>query len=294
MTSNEPDIHRVWAAMLDDPPPPLPPASETLSAARGSARRHTAFVALAAAGVAGAVVVATVGVGLAVGGHQAGNPSVIPGAAPDKVASSPTQPPVPPPPAPGQAAAHDHGPQNAALLMHAVPAGLTGLVQNASPGTPAWTWQFGTTSEYASTVYVVLTTGSADGLLSATIRGGTPDLGTDLCAPKVAKLAAPPGTTGCNVLNVNGVAIRIVVSHNQRGQVITAIRLLAGGLLYVNAQQGIDPHQADGSRPPDAKGGNGVSHGRQHDILGNWPGLAAPPLSTQQVAALTANPGLLP
>jgi len=290
MTSSEPDIHRVWVAMLDDPAPPLPPADEALSAARGAARRHIAF-ALATAGVAGAVVLATVGVGLAVGGHQAADPSVIP-AAPANVAPSPTQAPVPPPPAPDQNAAHGHGPQNAALLMRAVPAGLTGLVQESSPGTPAWTWQYANTSAYASTVYVVLTTGSNDGLLSATILGGRPNLGTDPCAANVTKLAAP-STGGCHVVDVNGVPIGVVVSHNARGQVITAIRLLAGGLLSVDAQQGIERHQADGTRPPDAPAGAG-NHGRQHDILGNWPPLAAPPLAPSQVAALAASPGLLP
>ncbi len=288
MITNEPDIHRVWAAMLDDPAPPLPMATESLSAARSSARHHTVF-ALAAAGVAGAVVVATVGVGLAFGGHRATPAPVVPGAS--SVAPSPTRQLAPPPPAPGQQAADQHGKQNAALLMSAVPAGLTGLVQEASPGTPAWTWQFGTTSEYASTVYVVLTTGHADGLLSATIRGGMSDVGTDPCAPKVTKLAAPTGT-GCEVVDIDGVPIGLVASHNERGQVITAIRLLAGGLLYVEAQQGIVRHQADGTRPPDAT--TTGNHGRQHDILGNWPALPAPPLTAQQVTALTANPGLLP
>jgi hypothetical protein len=289
MITNEPDIDRVWSAMLDHPAPPLPTADETLSAARGSARRTT--LAFAAAGVAGAVVVATVGVSLALGQHQASDPSVIPGASTPSVGPSPARPLVPPPPAPGQAAADQHGKQNAALLMGAVPAGLTGLVQEASPGSPAWTWQFGNTSEYASTVYVVLTTGRADGELSVTIRGGTSGLGTDPCSPTVTKLAAP-GATGCEVVDVDGVAIGVVVSHNGRGQVITAIRMLAGGLLIVDAQQGIEQHTADGNRPPDAK--TTGTHKRDHDILGNWPGLPAPPLTVQQVTTLAANPGLLP
>jgi len=290
MTGNEPDIDRVWAAMLDDPAPPLPTASETLSAARGAARRRTVF-ALAAAGAAGAVVVATVGVGLAFGNLQSTSPSVIPAASPPSVAPTPSRPPVPPPPAPSQDAADRHGQQNAALLMGAVPAGLTGLVQEASPGSPAWTWQLGDTAEYVSTVYVVLTTGQADGELSAMIRGGTSDLGTDPCSPRVTRLATP-ATTGCEVVDVDGVAIGVVVSQNSRGQVITGIRMLAGGLLVVESKQGIDQHTPDGSRPPDAKK-TGTSK-RDHDILGNWPGLPAPPLTVQQVAALAANPGLLP
>jgi hypothetical protein len=289
MTSNEPDIHRVWAAMLDDPAPPLPTAAETLSAARGSARR-TVF-ALAAAGAAGAVVIATVGVGLALGGGHRAAPAPIAPAASRPAAPSPSRPPVPPPPAPGQEAADKHGKQTAALLMGTVPAGLTGLVQEASPGSPAWTWQFGYTSEYASTVYVVLTTGQADGELSASIRGGMSDLGTDLCSPKVTKLETPAGTTGCDVVDVDGVAIRVAVTHNERGEVITAIRMLAGGLLVVQSQQGIEPHQADGNPPPDAKTG---TRNRQHSMLGGWPALPAPPLTTEQVAALAANRGLLP
>jgi hypothetical protein len=175
--------------------------------------------------------------------------------------------------------------------MGAVPAGLTGLVQEASPGSPAWTWQFGDTPEYASTVIVVLTTGQADGELSAMIRGRTANLGADPCSPKVTKLAAPV-TTGCQVVDVDGVAIGVVVSHNTRGEVITAIRMLAGGFLVVQSQQGIDKHTPDGNRPPDAK--KTAAHKRDHDILGNWPGLPAPPLTAQQVTALAANPGLLP
>ena len=288
MITNEPDIDRVWAAMLDDPAPPLPTANEALSAARRSARRTT--FAFAAAGVAGAVVAATVGVSLALG-HQVPDPSVVPGTSAPSVGARPARPLVPRPPAPGQAAADQHGKQNAALLMGAVPAGLTGLVQEASPGSPAWTWQFGYTSEYSSTVYVVLTTGQTDGELTATIRGGMSDLGTDPCSSKVTKLEAP-GATSCEVVDVDGVAIGVVVSQNARGQVITAIRMLAGGLLIVGSQQGIEPHQADGTRPPDAK--TTGTHKRDHDILGNWPGLPAPPLTVQQVTALAANPGLLP
>jgi hypothetical protein len=96
---------------------------------------------------------------------------------------------------------------------------------------------------------------------------------------------------GCNVVDVDGVQIRIIVSHDQRGQTITAIRLLAGGVLYIQSQQGIPALQPDGNPPPDAK--TSTQHG-QHTISGGWPALPSPPVTLQQVAALAANPGLLP
>src|SRR5439155_9574409 len=111
----------------------------------------------------------------------------------------------------------------------------------------------------------------------------------DLCAKAVSDyLAAAPG---CHVVIADGVPVRLVSTHDDRGDVTTAIRLLAGGFLTVEAQQGIPAYHGDGQIPPDA-----VLHQTNHDhtILGGRPPLPAVPLSPDQLVRLATNPDLLP
>ncbi len=290
MTNSTPDVDRIWEAMLDDPAPPLPAADEVLTVARRSARRRAAW-AVAGSGLAGAVVIASVAAGVAFVGDPRATP-----APPAEVAASPavTQP-APPPllTAPSKDAAHAHGTQNAAILMAAVPPGLTGVLEKLSTGTdsPAATWQVENRAEYTSTVDVVLTTGHADGAVSVTIHGGLTGLGEDVCAKVVSDLLAV-SAPGCEIANVGGVPIRVFSTHDaDRGDITTAVRLLDGGLLYVEAMQGIPAFHAGSEVPPD--GSVHVPDGK-HTMLGGWPALPAVPFSKSALATIAANPALLP
>jgi len=295
MTNSPPDVDRIWEAMLDDPAPPLPAAHEVLTVARTTARRRAAW-AVAGSGIAGAVVIASVAAGVAF----VGDPRAAP-APPAEVAGSPalTQqapPPPQPPPlltAPSQDAAHAHGTQNGAILMAAVPPGLTGVLQQSAIGSdsPAATWQVENGAEYASTVDVVLTNGHADGAVSVTIHGGLTGLGEDVCAKVVSDLVSV-SAPGCEIVNVGGVPIRVFSTHDaDRGDVTMAVRLLDGGLLYVEAQQGIPAFHAGSEVPPD---GSVHTPDGKHTMLGGWPALPAVPFAKSALATIAANPALLP
>jgi len=174
-----------------------------------------------------------------------------------------------------------------------VPAGLTGLIQyNAVDNSPAATWQVGYTDEYASTVHMILTTGSADGLMDVSLRGGLQHPATDLCSNSLSLQALSDKVTTCETVVVNGVLIRLASYHDEDyGDVTVAVRLLVGGFVSVRVTQGIPIHHYDGTMPPDALAR--VSRG-QHTILGGFPALPAIPLMPLQVAAIAANPALLP
>ena len=288
MTSNAPDVDRILELMLDDPAPPLPTAHEVLASARRAYRRRTAF-AVAGSGLAVTAVVATIAAGVALTGSGAAAPSRAAGELP---AAAPPQQRQPLPVAPGMDAARAHGTRNAAIIMAAIPPGLTGVVQQASANSPAATWQWDIRgkSRYGSLVDVVVTDGRADGMVTVTLEGELTGLGTDLCAQVVTDLLQP-GPPGCEIVTVNGIPIRVVTMHDDRGEVNQAIRLLDGGLLFVQAQQGIPAFPADDHVPPDITVGTPDGN---HTSLGGSPALAAAPLTKAQVAALAADPDLLP
>jgi hypothetical protein len=290
MNDTEPDVDRLWSAMLagaDEPP--LPTATAIVAAGRRRSRLKTGATAGATAavalGVAGAAVLA---------GAPAAGPAQSPAAPALSAASTATAPTSAPPPArpaaPTWQAAHAHGARSGKVLLAAVPAGLTGTLQDLSTDdSPAATWQVRGGPEYISTVYVVVTTGTADGMLSVLTFGGRPDPGTDPCAAALSTVVSMPN---CTTTTVGGVPIGVSsTTEPGRGQVNTAVRLLDGGVLVVQAQQGIPRHKADnGSElPPDA-----VASTAEHGILGGRPPLPAPPLSTTELATLAANPALLP
>jgi hypothetical protein len=290
MINDTDDIDRMWRAMLDEPAPALPSAHDTLAVARRHTRRRN-VLAVAGAGVASTVVLASIGAAAVLAGGDRAAPAPAEAvAAPPAATTAAPVPPPPLPPAPGPEAAHAHGKRSSEVLTAAAPANLTAVVDWMSAESPAATWHIESGPEYVSTVYVVLTTGQADGMVSVDIHGGLSGLGTDLCADAVTNLLAP-APPGCNIVTVNGVPIRVYSTHDERGDVNTAVRLLDGGLLMVRAQQGIEPYRQDGNVPPD---GHVRPSDGKHGILGGWPALPAVPLTPPQVAALAADPALLP
>jgi hypothetical protein len=296
MTYTDEDVDRVWAAMLEAPAPPLPTAEETLHHARTSRRRRAAW-AVGGSGLASALVLAAVAAGPALFGPQAAggpadrDPAVAGPVAPGEVPLAPLAA------APTWERAHDHGDEIGAILMAAVPSGYTGLLQRLSTNGPAATFQVEHGPRYSSSVYVIVTNGQADGLLRSSIFGGEDPLGDDICSPAVTAYLkqmysdAYPST--CDTVTINGVHIRLSSTHDtEHGDINRASRLLDGGILTIEAEQGIPVHQADDSPPPDASADPPASG--EHTILGGWPALPAVPLTTAQLAAIAANPGLLP
>ncbi|HTJ32362.1 MAG TPA: hypothetical protein VL738_03965 [Dactylosporangium sp.] len=277
MNDTDPDVGRIWTAMLDaDSEPPLPSATDAIS----RARRSVAPLALGATLVAAAVVAA---VALR---PDAPAPQV---AAPT-VATATSAAPPPLPAAPSREAAHAHGSRTAKFLVGLAPAGLRAWPQDLSADeSVASTWQLENGPEYVSTVDVVLTDGTADGLLSATIHGGLAGAGTDPCAPAIRKLLA---VTACEVTTVGGVPVGLAsVQDPDRGRVDTAVRLLDGGLLTVESAQRIPRHDSDGDAPPDAVP---QATAAPHTILGGRPGLPAPAFTGAQLAVIVLDPALLP
>jgi len=283
------DVNHIWAAMLDDTEPPLPTAQETLTTARRSVRRRRALTTALLTGGAGVTCAVVAVAAAAAGGSLSGAAPVMPAAPVTAPATTEAPPPVPRPVAPGWQAVHAHGPQAGAVLVAAAPPGYTSLLQQLSTNGPASTWQVQGGTEYVSTVDVILTTGQADGMLTVFVHGGMTGLGDDLCAAPVSTAIT---FTGCDLVTVNGVQLRVHSGHDpEYGDVSVAVRLLDGGLLVVQAQQGIPAHSA-GDLPPDAD--VHTPKAGEHSILGGWPALPAVPLTPAQVAGIAANPALLP
>jgi hypothetical protein len=94
--------------------------------------------------------------------------------------------------------------------------------------------------------------------------------------------------TGCTVTSAGGIPVGVgSVNDPDRGKVTTAVRMLDGGLLWVEAAQRIPGYSGTGALPPDARPGSSPAPGGR-------PGLSAAPLTEAHAAALVANPDLLP
>lgn len=117
---------------------------------------------------------------------------------------------------------------------------------------------------------------------------------TDLCSAEVNALVRgivtdPAGPEPpCEVVMVGGVPIRITIEHDaERGEIKHATRFLQGGVLTVTSDQGVQHHVPDGKLPPDAV------HEPSFDF-DHTPPLAAPVFTSEQLAAIAADPDLLP
>ena len=98
-----------------------------------------------------------------------------------------------------------------------------------------------------------------------------------------------PADSACEMITINGVSVRVTTDHDpDLGLVKTATRFLQGGILQVIAQQASPNYTNTGPLPPDAAATSSVKH------AAGKPGLLVLPFSSQQVAALAVNPGLLP
>jgi hypothetical protein len=286
------EVKEACAAALDGAAPPLPDGPAMLAVAQRSLKRRSRLVAGGAA-LAVVAVVTTVGVVASALGRPAPTSdqrvaAPIAGPAPARVAALP-------PPAPSAMEAHSHGPHIAELLLAAVPAGYTTTVENISAdASPASTWQT-MDGRYFSSVRVLVASDGREGQLSSHIvTDGQSMAEADLCtaaaADRFGRMVDAPATD-CEVVTVNGVTVRVTSGASETfGHINAAIRLIDGGLLAVVACQRIPVSSGgDDDPPPDA-----ATAPRTGLILGGRPGLTSPVLTREQVAALAADPAMLP
>jgi hypothetical protein len=170
--------------------------------------------------------------------------------------------------APAALAAASHGAQLAAVLLAAVPDGYTPAAATTFGDDPTvYPTTVGGRSRILAAAVVPVFWGPAKGQLFAyLVYDGHPAIapGADLCAE--------PTTGSCVPMTVHGVPIRVVtLTDPVQGYVVTATRFLDGGRLTVGASQGV---------PADDP-----AHGSP---------LSGPLLDGPAVAAITANPAMLP
>jgi hypothetical protein len=287
------DVKEICALALDVPAPPARTADEALAVARRSVRRRHRW---AAAGSAALVLAMAGSATMVLVGNDPGptrdvGSSAAVGSAVVKAAAAPTVSGATPAAPSWQDVQHNGGRVSAALAR-AVPAGLS-ATREYPDGTATWVAlpQSAQPGSYFATTPLIVSAGRRQGLLSADIvRDGVP-APDDLCdAATAARLDQYIGpTTGCHVVTVDGVAIRVSTGVTvQLGQFNLAVRMLDGGFLTVVSAQGRYSFDADTANlPPDA-----VTHNPSGQPAA--PPLIQPALSLDQVAELAAGPAMLP
>lgn len=287
------EVKDICDAALESPAPPLREASTALAMARGSTRRRhlvTASAAAAVAVVAAAIVVAP---RLLASPAQATSRGA-------QAAESSAPPALPA--APTWQQAQENGQRVADTLIAAVPAGYTGAAEwNSTDGqTSIWLYADGTknphpspgpTSQYISMSNIVVSKDGHEGLLTSILRRDDVTASTaDLCSAEVTERLSPTlsgATDNCQVALVNGVPVRTSTGHvADLGDVVVAVRMLDNGFLAVQASEGTwDFTTVDHDLPPDAT---------HPAISSHEPALISLFMTSAQVAALAADPALLP
>lgn len=280
------DVKDLCDRILDQPGPPLRDSGQVLEIARRSARDRARLTA--AAGSLACLAVAAFALTVTLPGAPSDAPLAGPvTAGPATPAASASVPPTP-----ARAAAHAHGARIAQVLAGAAPAGFT-----ARPDGDTSTWTLATdttaaTPRYVSQTRVLVSDTVGEGTLAAVFvaDGGTAPTG-DPCATAVtARLNVyrdtPSGTEAgpgdsCSAVSVSGVAVRVDADP----AAVTATRFLATGYLMVSWSAAAP----DGGTSTAAPGRPWTAR----DSAGRWP-LASSPFTASTLAALAADPRLLP
>jgi hypothetical protein len=282
--------------MLEEPEPPMRTVDEALSVARRATNRRTTHRLLGVAGVALGVAVA---VAVVPGFHQgdarrpadpAADAAVDP--APAMVQAAQT---VLPDPTAEQIQAHAR--EIIRILKAAVPAGFEAKeAYPESAGAPLWYVSDGTkpvdtaTAQYAAIANVLILSDGRQGEISAVVMGDRKPAPTgDLCGAEVTARVDLPGTLlSCEVVTISGLPLRVTTySDPERLTVINATWFVRNGYVTVSAAQGIPYYHPDANRPADAPASGG-------EVPANLPPLTSPVFTPQQVAAVAADPNLLP
>lgn len=261
------EVRDLCERLLDAPAPPLRTADEVLTIARRARRRRSL---LTATGVAGVVLGLVLGVTV-VFDRTGGDGSVV-------VA------------APAARSSAAHGAKMAAVLIGAVPDGhTTGRVETFSDNPvmhPTATESGSYRSRLLSAAVVrIFADGGQGQLFAYLVHDGRPAPGADLCAAD----AALPQDAHCEVRWVGEVPVRVVTTTGEgRGRVIEATRFLDGGRLVVAAWQGVPVDWLD---YPEAERWSRAVAG---EAVWSRPPLPAPLLDAARVAAIAADPAMLP
>jgi RNA polymerase sigma factor (sigma-70 family) len=199
---------------------------------------------------------------------------------------------VAPPPVPTWQQSQAHGQRLADLLVAALPPGVVATVEFTSPSgrTAIWMKQ-PDNGQYVSVTGIAVSTGGGQGQLEAfTLRDDAPAPTGDLCAAaSSARFDAFFGAgDSCRTVTVGGVPVRVSTRTGpDLGQVVIAVRVLDGGYAGVEESTGRWSYRDAGTLPPDAR----------YTPIPGGPApakLAAPPLTGDRLAALAADPDLLP
>lgn len=269
MTVN--DVRQLCELTLDVEAPPLREAERALAiAARSSARRDR--VVATTVGLAGVTVAAAL-VTPALLPAPSPAPHAVAAPAPSVTTAVPSVAPVP-----SATALPTHDRRMYDVLVAALPAGYQGSsrypfagpsqppvrIDSPPPATPVYI------HAYAE---VTVSDGRGEGDLFAAIAAdGNPLPTGDLCA-------LPEAGRECRVIDVAGVPVRVGLEDDGLGgDVLIARRYLNGGFLMIAAQRSV-PEIGLGTpqRQPSLK-----------------PALAAPFITAEQLAAIAANPAMLP
>jgi len=274
----------VFEGLRDIPEPPLRPAVEVLTAARRRKRRRT--VLGAAAGSLGALAMLAA---LSLAVDRSGPPAPLPQAA--APAPSTAVPPVPPVPA--AEAVKEHASQIARALIGAVPAGYAAasvkLAGDTEPADKYKTRVSITKGGYRAVTLVRITAAKRSGVVAAVF--GTdlpaPRAGADLCAAHRDLAIEGATITGCRMVDVGGTGVRVVSGADPgTGRVMSATRYLDGGYVVVSVSQGVRTYRL--SPVGDQWIWEVAVNPRNEEAL------AELPLTADRLAALAADPALLP
>jgi hypothetical protein len=283
------DVKFLCETLLDEPAPPLRDVADVLVVAHRAKARRTA--ALSAAGAFAGV--AAIGAALlAVPRGPAPQPIAGgAGTATPPASAAPTKiPPV--------RIVPSHGRQVFDFLSKALPSSYTARTQypfstNSTPypSTPGQPLPSGAQGVYGLTVSIIVSDGSGEGQIwSLTVDDQRPAPTGDLCAPAVAARVKDLPGTPCRQTVVSGIPIRITTQKDDGGRdEVTAQRFLDGGYLDLIARQSVLTSGSwVGTLPPDAVSTKLPSQ------TGSRPALTTPFFTPEQVAALVANPVMLP
>jgi hypothetical protein len=270
--------------LADAPEPPRRGVDEVLARARRADRRASRLVAVASGLAVATIAVVAV---LAATPPAAVPPRLSGPAATPAATATPTElPTVRPPELPSLPAADGHGGRIYQALVAAVPSGLSAAPDTRMGGVNPDTvsFEFPQPGQYESQTDVVVSDGSRAGSLWAIILGDATAAPTgDLCTAAIqTRLARWANSDGpCGVITIRGVAVRVNTTPD--GSSIVATRFLEGGYLSVRASRRAVSSGPDDRNSPCCP-----------DSTVDRPPLPAPALTVDQLAALAADPALLP
>ncbi len=271
----------VFEGLRDIPEPPLRPVVEVLTAARRKKRRRT---------VLGAAAGSLAALAMLAGWSLAVDRSDPPAPLPQAAAPSPS---LAIPPVPAAEVVKEHASQIARALIGAVPAGYAAAsVKLAGDTEPAEKYKTRVSINkggYRAVTLVRITAAKRSGVVAAVF--GTdlpaPQAGADLCAAHRDLAIEGATITGCRMVDIGGTGVRVVSGTDPGiGRVLSATRYLDGGYVVVSVSQGVRTYRL--SPVGDTWIWEVAVNPR------NEKALAEMPLSADRLAALAADPALLP